>query len=163
MLASDFKLGKLKLPVFGEEDGVPFPRFNIEHATDEMEVEFVSYVEQETREIRGDISDREYLARRLIACTMPRLNRVFEELGIHYADRKVLAKVQKFIEDKNRRDTMAKNMTALAESKKRKGGAATKTISKKQKGAAISNAASINSAGGGSGQGHRGLRSQRRR
>jgi len=74
-------LERVKLSVFGEEVGVPFPRFNIEHAADETETEFFSYVEQETREILGDVSDHEYLARRLIGGTMPRLNHVFEELA----------------------------------------------------------------------------------
>jgi len=56
-------------------------------------------------------------------------------------------KVLKSIEDKEKRAAMAKNTTALVESKKRKGGGATKTISKKQKGGAVSKVASISSAG----------------
>lgn len=43
-------------------------------------MDFVAAVEQEAREIVGDTSDREYVARRSAAGTMPRLNRVFEEI-----------------------------------------------------------------------------------
>ena len=56
-------------------------------------------------------------------------------------------KVLKSIEDKEKRAAMAKNTTALVESKNRKGGGATKTISKKQKGGAVSKVDSISSAG----------------
>lgn len=83
---------------------MPFPRFNIERASYETKAEFVSFVEQETREILGDISDRKFL--------VPHLNRVFEELSISYGEHKVPAKVLKSIEDKERRATVAKNTTA---------------------------------------------------
>jgi hypothetical protein len=51
---------------------------------------------------------------------MPWLNRVFEELGIHHEEHKVPTKVLKSIEDKTK-NAIAKNNTAAAESKKRRG------------------------------------------
>jgi hypothetical protein len=51
---------------------------------------------------------------------MPWLNCVFEELGIHHEEHKVPAKVLKYIEDKAK-NAIAKNNTAAAESKKRRG------------------------------------------
>ena len=89
-------------------------------------------MEQEVREIVGDISNKEFLARRSIARTMPWLNRVFEELGIHHEEHKVPARVLRSIEDKAKK-TVAKNNTAVAESKKRRGTGTAKAISKKQK------------------------------
>lgn len=77
-------------------------------------------MEQEAREIINEMSDKEYLARRVIAGTMPRLNHVFEELGIHHENHKVPMKVLKSLEDKAKKAT-TKNATAVAEAKKRKG------------------------------------------
>ena len=82
------------------------------------------------REILGEMSNKEYLARRAIADTMPRLNRVFEEFGMHHEEHDVPAKVHKSLEDKARK-AAAKNMTATAEAKKRKGTGASKVISKR--------------------------------
>jgi hypothetical protein len=53
----------------------------------------VKYVEVEAREILSEMSDKEYLAHRAIASTMPRLNRIFKEFGIHHEEHDVLAKV----------------------------------------------------------------------
>ena len=61
---------------------------------------------------------------------MPQLNRVFEELGIHHEEHKVPAKVLKSLEDKARK-AIAKNATAVAKLKKRKGTGMTKLASKK--------------------------------
>ena len=61
---------------------------------------------------------------------MTRLNRVFEELGIHHEEHKVPSKVLKSIEEKAKK-AAAKNATAVVESKKRKGASGPKTISKK--------------------------------
>jgi hypothetical protein len=63
---------------------------------------------------------------------MPYLNRVFEELGIHHEEHDVHAKVHKSLKDKAKKAT-AKNATAAAEVKKRKGAGASKVIGKKQK------------------------------
>ena len=87
-------------------------------------------MEQEAREIVGDISNKEFLARRSIAGMMPWLNRVFEELGIHHKEHKVPMKVLKSIEDKAKK-AVAKNNAAVAESKKRRGSGEAKAISKK--------------------------------
>ena len=81
-------------------EGVPFPCFGIAEETFE---DFVAAVEQEAREIVGDITDKEFLARRAIAGTMPRLNHVLEELGIHHTEHKVPAKVLKSLEGKARK------------------------------------------------------------
>ena len=56
-------------------EGVPFPCFGIAEETFE---DFVAAVEQEAREIVGDITDKDFLARRAVAGTMPCLNCVFE-------------------------------------------------------------------------------------
>ena len=83
-------------------------------------------------EILGEMSDKEYLARRAIAGTKPRLNRVFEELGIHHEEHDVPVKVHKYLEDKARK-AAAKNTTAAAEAKKRKGAGASKIVRKNRR------------------------------
>ena len=81
-------------------------------------------------EIIGDIFDREFLTRWAIGGMMPRLNQVFEELGIHHEEHKVPPKVLKSVEEKAKK-VAAKNATTVAESKKRKGAGGPKAISKK--------------------------------
>jgi hypothetical protein len=78
------------------------------------------------------MTDREYLARRSIGGTMPRPNRVFEELGIHHEEHKVPLKVLASIEEKSKK-TATKNTTATAELKKRKGASVSRATRKKQK------------------------------
>jgi hypothetical protein len=75
---------------------------------------------------------------------MPRLNCVFDELGIHHEEHKVPAKVLKSLEDKEKKAAL-KNTTATAKAKKRKGIGRAKAISKKQKVGAASDAASAGS------------------
>jgi hypothetical protein len=48
----------VKLPVYGEADGVPFPRFGIILSEDETAEDFVAAMEQEAWEIVGDITDK---------------------------------------------------------------------------------------------------------
>jgi len=69
------------------------------------------------------MSDKEYLACKAITGTMPCLNRVFEELGIHHEEHDVPAKVHRSLEDKARKAT-TKNATIVAKVKKRKRGLA---------------------------------------
>jgi len=69
-----FKVEMVNLPIYGEAGGVPFPRFGIELSEDETPEDFIAAVEQEAQGIVGDISDKEFLARRAIAGTMPQLN-----------------------------------------------------------------------------------------
>ena len=109
----------------------PFRASTSSRLPEETKAEFVSFVEQEAREILGDVSDRKYLACRVAAGTMPHFKHVFEELGITYGDRKVPTKVLKSIANKERRVAMAKNTTTPAESRKRKGGVRSKTVRKK--------------------------------
>jgi hypothetical protein len=52
----------VNLPIYGKADGVTFPRFGIKLSEDETPKECVTRVEQEEREIVGDISDKEFLA-----------------------------------------------------------------------------------------------------
>jgi hypothetical protein len=118
------------LPVYGPADGIPFPRFGIKLSEDETPEEFATAMEQEVREIVGDISDKEFLTWRSILGTLPQLNHVFEELGIHHEEHKVPVKVLKSIEDKARK-AAAKNNTIEIESKKRRGTSVAKSISKK--------------------------------
>jgi len=49
-----------------------------------MEDSFVADVEEANVGLVGKISEREYTSWRAVAGTMPRLNQVFEELGIVY-------------------------------------------------------------------------------
>jgi hypothetical protein len=79
----------------------------------------VSEIEEAARVIAGKISDKEYLAQKSSTGTMSWLNRVFEELGIHHEEYVVPPEVILFIEEKKK--VTAKNVTAVAESKKRKG------------------------------------------
>jgi hypothetical protein len=117
------RIEMVSLPIFG--DGV-------ERAKSETASDFIMIVEEEVREILGEMSDKEYLARRATAGTMPHLNCVFEEPGIHHEEHKVLPKVLKLLEDKARKTT-TKNTTTMAEAKKRKGIVHVKTVSKKRR------------------------------
>ena len=64
-------LVKMKLPVFGSEDGEFSPCFYIERAADETDEEFIAEVETSASLIIGEISKKEYLSRRVIGGTMP--------------------------------------------------------------------------------------------
>ena len=70
-------LEMVKLPVFGEGVGVPFPRFGFGKKEGSAVEKLVKSVEAGTHGILGEMSDREYLACRAIAGMMPQLNRVF--------------------------------------------------------------------------------------
>ena len=94
------KLEKMKLSVFGGEEGEMCPFFSLQHIEDETDKEFITYVESTIALVLGKISDREYLARRAIGGTMPLLNRILEKLKLKYGDRKVPEKVLMSIEDK---------------------------------------------------------------
>lgn len=59
---SKMTLEKVKLPVFGEAEGVLFPCFGLKLAEGESGADVVAQVEATTSEILGDISEREYLA-----------------------------------------------------------------------------------------------------
>jgi hypothetical protein len=138
------RIEMVNLPVFGEDVGVLFPCFDIKLAEDETAEDFTAVVEWEAREILDEMSDEEYLAQRAIVGTMPCLNCVFDELGIHHEEHEVPAKVLKSLEDKEKKVAL-KNTTATAEAKKRKGIGRAKAISKKQKVGAASTAASVGS------------------
>ena len=127
-----FRLEKVKVPVFGPEAGIPFPCFGRSLGDGVTEDSFVADIEEATVGLVGKISEREYMSRRAMAGTMPRLNRVFEELGIIYRERKVPAEVLASI-DKKKKKAFAKNVTAEAESKKRKGAAVAQAPAKKKK------------------------------
>ena len=71
MSRPSFKIEMVNLRVYGEANGVPFPCFGIALSKEETPKDFVAAVEQEAREIIGDISDKEFLARRAVAGTMP--------------------------------------------------------------------------------------------
>ena len=117
-----FQLEQVKVPVFGPEAGILFPRFGQSLGEGVTEDSFISEVEEAAIGLVGKISEREYMSRRAVFGIMPRLNRVFEELGIVYREREVPAEVIASI-DKKKKKTSVKNanVTAEAESKKRKG------------------------------------------
>ena len=120
----------VNLPVFGKGVGDSFPRFGFQPKEGRAAEKIMKYAEAGAWEILAEISDKEYLARRAIAGTMPRLNRVFEEFGIHHEEHDVPVKVHKSLEDKARK-AAAKNTIAATEAKKRKGTGASKVISKR--------------------------------
>lgn len=76
---------------------------------------------------------------------MPRLNRVFEEMGIKYGDRNVPSKILKSIEEKASKAAAATNTTACTESKKRKAAGVRKAPSKKHRVAGSSRAVTTGS------------------
>jgi hypothetical protein len=69
------------LPVFGEGVSVPFPRFGFEKKEGRAAEKLVMSAEAGAHEILSEMSNKEYLARRALASTMPRLNRVLKSLG----------------------------------------------------------------------------------
>jgi hypothetical protein len=78
------------------------------------------------------MSDKEYLARKSATSTMPWLNRVPKELGIHHEEYVVPPEVFASIEEKKKK-AAAKNATAAGESRKRKGQVGPKAVAKKLK------------------------------
>ena len=93
---------------------------------------FVSKVEEAAIGLVGKIFEHEYTSRMAMAGTMPRFNRVFEEVRIIYREREVPAEVLASIEKKKKK-AYAKNVTAEAESKKRKGVVGSRAPVKKRK------------------------------
>jgi FtsP/CotA-like multicopper oxidase with cupredoxin domain len=86
----------VSLLVFSDGVGVLFTHFDVKRVEDVTASDFVATME-ETCEILGEMSNKEYLALRSIMGTMPHLNLVFEELGIYHKEHKVPAKVLKSI------------------------------------------------------------------
>jgi hypothetical protein len=117
----------VNMPIFGPAKGVPFSRFGTELKEGEDNKSFMAMVEDGAWEIVGKIIDREYLAWKATGGTMPLLNRVLEELGIHLEEHKVPLEVLAMIEKK----AAAKNATVAVESKKRKEIGASKVVAKK--------------------------------
>lgn len=129
-------LVKMKLPVFGSAESEYVPCFKLRRADDETDEQFVKAVEKAATLLLGDITDKEYLSRRAIGGTMPRLNRVFEEMKVHYGERKVREKVLRSVEAKAAKaagTAAAVQATAQAESRKRKGAEPSKAPRKKVK------------------------------
>ena len=93
-------LVRMKLLVFSSAEGEFCPCFYLTRVEDETDEEFISELEQSASKILGEIFEREYLSRRAIGGTMPRLNRVFEEMKVKYGNCRVPEKVLKSIEDK---------------------------------------------------------------
>ena len=124
------RIEMVSLPLFGDGVGVLFPYFDVKRVEDMTADEYVTSVEEGAHDILGELSDKEYLARRAIGGTMPHLNHVFEELGMHHVEHKVPVKVLKSIEDKAKK-AATKNNTTAAESKKRRGIGVAKAVSKK--------------------------------
>ena len=142
-----FRLEQVKVPVFGPEAGIPFPRFGQSLGEGVTEDGFVSEVEEAAIGLVGKISKHEYMSRMAVAGTMPRLNRVFEEVRIIYREREVPAEVLASIEKKKKK-AYAKNVTAEAESKKRKGAVGSRApVKKKKKSGAPLIAPALSSAG----------------
>ena len=117
------------LPVFCPPEGIPFPRFGAGLLEGETKESFLDRVEASARRIVGKISEKEYVQRKTTLGTMPRFNRVFEELGVEYVEYAVPSDVLLGLE--KRKD--ASKTVAAAESWKRRGGGATKTLVKKRK------------------------------
>jgi hypothetical protein len=56
----------VSLPVFGDGVGVLFPCFDVRRVEDMTADEYVTSIEEGARDILGELSDKEYLARRAI-------------------------------------------------------------------------------------------------
>lgn len=115
----EMSLVKMKLPVFGSEEGEFVPCFKLCRSEDETDEEFVKAIEKGATMLLGEISDKEYLSRRAIGGTMSRLNRVFEEMKVQYGEWKVPDKVIRSIEAKAAKAasaTAAQQATVQAES-----------------------------------------------
>ena len=69
-----FWLEQVKVPIFGPEAGIPFPRFGQSLGEGVTKDSFISEVEEATVGLVGKISEREYTSRMAVAGTMPRLN-----------------------------------------------------------------------------------------
>jgi hypothetical protein len=134
-----FQIEMVQVPVFGPLEGVPFPQFGRVLPPDQDCDALVAGVEEVAQAIVGAMSDKEYLTRRSESGTMPWLNQVFEELGIHHEKHVVPPKVLASIEKKQQK-AAAKNATVAAESKKRKDQDGSKVLSKWQKVVATSTA-----------------------
>ena len=98
---------------------------------------FISEVEEAAIGLDGKISEREYVSWRAVSDIMPRLNQVFEELGIVYREREVPAEVIASIDKKKKTSVKNANVTSEAESKKRKGAAVAQAHAKKKKSSAL--------------------------
>jgi len=131
---AEFTIEMVQVPVFGPSEGLPFPRFRARLPEGETKESFLDSVEVSARRIVGKISEKEYLQRKSTLGTMPRFNRVFEELGIEYNDYVIPPDVLLGLEKKK---DSSKAITA-AESKKRKGGGAVKQLAKKRKAEVLS-------------------------
>jgi len=125
----EFTIEMLQVPVFGPLEGLPFPRFRVGLPEVETKESFLDRMEVSARRIVGKISEKEYLQRKSALGTMPRFNRVFEELGIEYNDYVIPPDVLLGLEKKKD----SSKAVAAAESKKRRGGGAVKALAKKRK------------------------------
>ena len=125
----EFTIEMVQVPVFSPPEGIPFPRFNKSLSEDETKESFLDRVEASARRIVGKISEKEYVQRKTTLGKMPRFNHVFEELGIKYNEYVVPSDVLLGLE---KRKDASKNVAA-AESWKRRGGGATKTLAKRRK------------------------------
>lgn len=96
----------------------------------ETEESFLDQVEASARRIVGKISKSEYVARRTALGNMPWFNCVFEEMGINHDEYVIPSNVLLSLEKKK---DSAKNLIAVAESKKRRGAGVVKAVAKKQK------------------------------
>lgn len=85
------------------------------------------------RDIVGDISDKEYLARRKEAGNMPRLNQVFEEMGIHHSEHTVPSKDLRSVRDKEEKERNTKGATLAAGARKRRGDSSARAAPKRPK------------------------------
>jgi len=125
----EFTIEMVQVPVFGPPEGLPFPQFGAGLPEGETKESFLDRVEVSARRIVGKISEKEYLERKSALGTMPRFNRVFEELGIEYEDYVIPPDILLGLERKKD----SSKAVALAESKKREGGGAVKQLAKKRK------------------------------
>lgn len=119
----------MKLPIFGQAKGLPFPRFDLVLKEGESKEAFVEEVEEGERQIVGKISDKEYLTRKVAGGMMPWLNHVLEELGIRHDEHVVPPEVLTSNEGKKNK----KKAMAAAESRKRRGGGTPKVAAKRVK------------------------------
>jgi hypothetical protein len=125
----EFTIEMVQVSVFGPPEGIPIPRFGVGLSEGETKESFLDRVKASACRIVGKISEKEYVQRKTTLATMSWFNRVFEEVGIEYDEYAVPSDVLLGLE--KRRD--ASKTIAAAESRKRRGGGATKTLAKKHK------------------------------
>lgn len=118
-----FEIEAINIPVFGSSECVPCPKIRPELGEDETGEDFIAKVVDKANAICDEISVKEYLSRRSAAGDMPRLNRIFERMGLTYGPHTVPSKVLQEVTRMAAEDDEDADSKTKKTGKKRKGGA----------------------------------------